>query len=224
MIGIGIKNAIDRVNPPFPYTLPSLAAWYARNRGITLNGGNVSQWDDQSGKGRHLKQGTASFQPSFESDNTILFDGVDNFLKADAFTLVQPSAVFLLFRQVSWTTGEYIHDGDTILSGALFQHTASPQLRINSGASVGNNSGLAVGVYGVSVAGFNGASSFIQIDNGTPVTGNAGSSGMGGFTLGANGSDSAFSNIQVKEVILLSAIPDAVTKNLIIDYLLNVVN
>ena len=43
--------------------VPGLEALYKRGVGITLNGREVSQWDDQSGNGNHLKQSTATNQP-----------------------------------------------------------------------------------------------------------------------------------------------------------------
>ena len=43
----------------------SPAAWYKAESGITLNGSNVSQWDDQSGNGRHLVQATSARQPAY---------------------------------------------------------------------------------------------------------------------------------------------------------------
>jgi len=46
---------------------------------ITLNGANVSQWEDKSGHGRHATQGTTARQPA-KIANGIQFDGVDDFL------------------------------------------------------------------------------------------------------------------------------------------------
>lgn len=48
---------------------------------ITLNGGNVSQWNDKSGNGRHATQATAANQPTYSATNFpgslpgLLFDG-----------------------------------------------------------------------------------------------------------------------------------------------------
>lgn len=40
------------------------AAWFMASRGVTVTGSGVSQWDDQSGNARHLKQGTDANRPS----------------------------------------------------------------------------------------------------------------------------------------------------------------
>ena len=45
----------------------SLALWLDAEdtSTITLNGSNVSQWDDKSGNGRHVSQATAANQPAY---------------------------------------------------------------------------------------------------------------------------------------------------------------
>lgn len=50
---------------------------------ITLNGSNVSQWDDKSGNGRNATQATAANQPAYTTaglngKNVVTFDGSDN--------------------------------------------------------------------------------------------------------------------------------------------------
>ena len=49
-----------------PAMIPGLVLWLAGNKSpMTLNSGNVSQWDDFSGNGNHATQGTATFQPLY---------------------------------------------------------------------------------------------------------------------------------------------------------------
>lgn len=40
-------------------------AWWLRGDDVTLNGADVSSWNDKSGNGRHFTQGTPSQQPLF---------------------------------------------------------------------------------------------------------------------------------------------------------------
>ena len=42
-----------------------LKLWLRADRGITKAGGVVSQWDDQSGNGNHVTQGTVGLRPAF---------------------------------------------------------------------------------------------------------------------------------------------------------------
>src|SRR5690348_15932843 len=164
--------------------LPNLAAYFKFNTGITVTGAGVSQWSDQSGNGRHLLQATDTYRPALQADGSILFDGADNYLKCNAFTLNQPETIYLRLKQVTWTTAEYFCDGNATATGAVLQAAAgspaSPQIELRAGGVIGPNSDLAIGSYGVVCAVINGASSVLVVDSGAAVTGNAGASNMGG--------------------------------------------
>ena len=104
-----------------PSELSNLEAWYRFNQGITVTGSGVSQWDDASGNANHLLQAVDTNRPSKEADGSILFDGVDNYLKAVAFTLIQPETVYILLKQVTWVNQARFFDGDTMNSGIVRQ-------------------------------------------------------------------------------------------------------
>lgn len=196
------------------------AAWFMFNTGITSATSLVSQWNDQSGNGRHLKQATGTNQPTVQADGSILFDGVDNYLKCDAFTFNQPETIYILGKQVTWTINDRWMDGDTVNSGVIYQNAVTPDLSLFAGdGPAATNAGLAVDTYGVIAAVFNGASSLLQINNGAPTTGNPLTAGLGGFTLGATATPNNYGNIQVKEVILYAAAHDADTRRRVIRYL-----
>lgn len=208
--------------PPEPITALTPAAWYRYGIGITVNGQGVSSWADQSGNGRDLLQGTDGARPPLQADNSILFNGTDEFLAA-AFTLNQPESVYILFNPVSFTANDRILDGATLNTGGVIQTTSTPTLRLNAGTNTAGFSGPAVGVYGVVAAVFNGASSVQQFNNNTPVVADAGLGNMGGLTLGANGvAVGNYANIQVKEVIVFAAAHDAATRATVITYLATV--
>ena len=197
----------------------SPAAWYQFGVGITSAGGLVSAWADQSGKGRNLVQAVGSNQPTLDTDNSILFDGVDNFLAVN-FTLNQPETVYALVKQVTWTSADRILDGQTNIGGTLTQSGASPIFFPFAGSSAGNNGNLAVGAFGAIAIVFNGASSLSQVGTTTPVTGNAGANNMGGLTLGAAGGGIAsWGNVAFKEVIVYPTAHDAATRARVICYL-----
>lgn len=198
----------------------SPVAWYRYGVGITSALGLVSAWADQSGNGNDLAQGTGTNQPALQSDNSILFDGVDNQMEA-TFTLNQPCTYYILFKQVSWTSGEVVMDGSAA-QVIILQRTASPQLAINAGSFVGNVSTLAIDAYGVVAAVFNGASSSVQVNNGTPATGDCGANNPGGTSVGATRAIGSPSNVQVKEVIVFAAAHDAATRTAVITYLATV--
>ncbi len=87
-------------------------AFFDSALGITKDGSNfVSNWADQSGEDNHLLQATGTNQPLWSSTG-VLFDGVDNLMKCVAFTLVQPEMLYLVLKQVSWTSPRYLFSGD----------------------------------------------------------------------------------------------------------------
>lgn len=203
------------------YKSSTAAFWFKFNTGITVTGAGVSQWDDQSGNTRHLKQGTDTNRPALQADGTILFDGADNFLKCDAFTFAQPETIYVLGKQVTWTANDRWFDGNTNLSGTLQQRVGSPQVGIVAAAAVGNISPT-LDTYCVISCVFNGASSRVQLNHTAAVSGDVGAGDMGGLTLGANGTPGTYGNVQIKELIGFSAAHDANTRARIIDYLINV--
>jgi len=208
----------------FPSELSGLKVWTRFDSGITVTGSGVSQWDDQSGNGNHLKQVTDTNRPSKESDGSILFDGVDNFLKADAFTLVQPETVYILFKQITWSDNDYIFDGNLANYGMMRQSIGgtSPDLAIFAGTALAANSDLALGDYGVASVVFNSTNSLLSVDNGIPLTGDAGTRDMGGFILGGHVTGVTYSNIQVKEICVFDSAHNTATRTGIISYLSNV--
>ncbi len=202
----------------------SPALWCRYGRGITVTGSGVSQWEDQSGNGRHLLQGTDTNRPALQTDGTILYDGVDNYLAA-TFAISQPCTFYALLTQVSWTSTDYIWDGATTNMGRLMQSGVSPNLVYDTDATANIAlSGAAIGTYAVYSVVYNGASSSGQINNGALASGNAGAGNPGGFTLGARGGGTGAlaSNIRVKEVILFGAAHAANTRSLIVNYLLSI--
>jgi hypothetical protein len=197
------------------------AAWFRFGQGITSAGGLVSQWNDQTTNARHLKQATGTNQPALNADGSILFDGVDNFMKCTAFTLNQPETVYVLFQQVTYTGG-FVFDGNALDAGEVLQQGSSPELRMFAGTLLPSITSLAVGVYGILVCVFNGASSSFQHNLNSPTTGNCGAANMGGFTLAAKGDNTVWGNIQVKECIIFAGAHDAATRTLVIGYLASV--
>jgi hypothetical protein len=201
-----------------------LAAWFRYGIGITTVTGAVSQWDDASGNGRHLKQGTGANRPTLKADNTILFSGTaTHFLKCDAFTLVQPETVYFLGKQITWTANDSLWDGNAVNTMRLFQTGTTPSLSLQAGATVAANTEFTLDTYMAICAVYNGASSLIQVMGNTPTTGSAGAGNAGGFHLGVAGdSGSGPSNIEVKEVLIFAAAHNPVQRAAVLKYLARV--
>lgn len=193
--------------------------WYRYDKGITIATG-ASQWDDQFSEGNHAKQATGADQPLVQSDGSLLFDGISQFLKADAFTFVQPETVYILVNQKTWANNDnYIFDGNAVAKGIIYQLNSTPENTAYAGTNLSDISPV-LDTYNILTAVFNGASSVLQLNNDTPVEGDAGANDMGGFTLGSAGDGgSRWANIQVKEVAGYSGAHDAVTRARMIQYL-----
>ena len=122
---------------------------------ITLNGSTVSQWDDKSGNGYHVSQGTASNQPTYvtavlNSKNIVRFDGVNDIISNSSAQPVAGSSSRTIFYVFSCNSavGGNVNNVDY----ALYFGTANPALggvialsqelgiRVNSGYRIFNQS------------------------------------------------------------------------------------
>lgn len=211
-------------NPFNPDLITQLkpAAWFRFGVGITVTGAGVSTWADQSGNGRDLLQGTDTNRPALQADSSILFDGVDNFLKCSAFTFNQPYTVYILGKQITWADSDRIFSGNAVNTMDLHQSSGgvSPQVSLSAGSGAANNGEWALNVYAAVASVFNGASSSLRVNNTAATTGDAGAGNAGGFELGADsGGTARWSNIQVKEVILFSGAHNTATQDRVINYL-----
>jgi len=181
-------------------------AWFLKGIGQTVTGSGVSQWDDISGNGRHLLQGTDSARPALQADGSVLFNGTSHYLKCSAFTLNQPTCVLMVVNVKAWTANDRLFDGNASDSVTALQNTSTPKISLNAGVALGPITPplneLHVHKY---VA--NGASSSIGYDKNASTAGNAGTNNMGGFTLGARGVGDVPSNIQVYETVIFPIAP-----------------
>lgn len=153
---------------------------------------------------------------------SLLFDGTDDYMKTAAFTLNQPETVYLVVSQISWTANEYFVDGDAGSSMGILTRAVgggAPDIQLYAGSSLSPHVGPAVGSFGIITAVFNGASSLLQTNATTALTGQAGTTNAGGVTLGAAGSALVPSNIQVKEVLIFPASHDAGQRATVRNYL-----
>jgi hypothetical protein len=180
----------------------------------------VSVWEDKLGSGRDLLQAVGANQPKWFATNGILFDGLAHFMKTATFTYVQPHQIYMVFKQVTWALNDTVFDGDTQNSVVFYQTATTPDLKLFAGINSAANSNLAVDTFGISRTLANGASSSLQINETTAVTGDFGTNNMGGFTLGGRGAaGSNPMNIQVKEIILRKIVDTAPNNQAIYDYL-----
>ena len=138
----------------------------------------------------------------------LLFDGSADYFKSASFPLSQPENVYFVGRQVTWTQGEPLMDGNSasesmkIGQGYASAGSTSPTLSLYSGTDAAENSGLAVKKSGVITAQFNGASSSLRINRGSAVVGNAGTQNAGGIQVGSRITSGTYGNVFVHEILI----------------------
>lgn len=194
-------------------------AWYRYGVGQTITAGKVSQWNDYSGNRRNLLQATGAAQPVADGKGGITCDGVATFMQA-TFTLAQPYVIAALVNQVSWTSTNVIMDGVTNNTAAIVQTTTTPQLNLNAGSSACAQTGATLGQWKSLIAVGNGANCALFAESLTGATGNAGTGGPGGITLGASGDGTTkFGNCGFREVIIFNYLLDDQKIRLVRKYL-----
>lgn len=178
----------------------SLVAWFRRGVGVTSSGGFASAWADQSGNGRDLLQANGAHQPAYDGSAVLTFDGVSDRMEA-VFALNQPHQVSMLMNLETVVAGRVFFDG-SVAYAQVFVANATPTLSAYAGASAITSDTLSAATYHALTTLFNGASSSITIDGGSPATGNPGALNPGGFLLAMERLYVGPSNISVKEIIL----------------------
>lgn len=185
---------------------------YDENSTITKDGSNlVSEFKDFLNQAGSKLTASGTLRPTHQSDG-ILFNGTTNRLKG-AFTLVQPEVIYGNLKQITWGSSRYIFDGYSANdpganNGCVQQFSASPQLLAYAGIVGSTNNNLAIDQWGILRVTFNGASSKIQVNETTPVTGNFGAANMNGLSIGGFAGINVTSpapysaNIKVKEFII----------------------
>jgi len=188
-------------------------AWYdaADTATITESGGAVSQWDDKSGNGRHVSQGTASRQPitgtrTLNNKNVLDFVSADglfsaNLNQAQPFTIFGVAQSDVLLPANSQFVGNDVGAPTIFINGAggwsIFALTI-----LNSNVVNDTNSHVLSAI-------FNGASSSLSLDKRIIATGNAGTAGLVNkrIVLGLSGGDlSSVWDGTIAEIIYYSKI------------------
>lgn len=203
---LGWATSKAAAGAPFsPSQLTNLRGWWESDSGFT-----PSSWADKSGLGNNLAQGTAGFQPTSVAAQinglpAILFDGVDDRMAVAIASVAQPTTVFAVVRQETWTAADYIWDGATSDTMRCFQQTASPGVSIAAGSTIGPNNNLAVGSFGLITAIYDGASGSLQINSTAATTGAIGASNGGGLTIGSRANGTVAGNVSFAGIIIMAA-------------------
>lgn len=197
----------DAFSPLTSVKSATLNMWYDTSvpSSITSSSNLVSQWNDLSGNGRHLKQ-TGVQKPDLTAEG-ILFNSDYMVTDAIASPIAQPLTYFYVLQIKTWTLDTYIMDGFGASNRQVMSMGATtPKVKIYGGAGfvAQGDDASTVAAYGIITAQYNGASSFVQTNNGTRGTGNAGTQTSNGLYLGISRSLSANGHFSVKEILVYS--------------------
>lgn len=235
--GTGVRVPIDGQNP---LMINGCALWLRADQGITLATG-VSQWNDLSGNGRVMAQGTGSAQPSPANVNG---QPSLRFVKASSQFLVAASSpkmslpmdVFVVGQLASSTAGQQAFydkgdSGDGHQNTGYFQTNSST---INLYGGVGFSAQVPDATQALCIYRFStqNANSVIYRNGSVAGTGTSGDPGPTNGSIGHIGSNiSGASNLDgwISEIIEYSRIlspseASAVTRYLGARYVIGVVN
>lgn len=177
---------------PTPESFPGLSVWYDAADVDTLtldSSGAVSAWADKSGSGRNALQAVADKRPGIKSYwklNGVAcprFDGINDDLVTAAFTLNQPTTIFVAYSSMTDQTA-------TLVDGAggrnqLYLSAVTNTLSAFAGTALNGSAATTRGNANVATGVFDGASSYVRHNAAQSATADVGSSNLsGGFVLG----------------------------------------
>ena len=145
---------------------------------------------------------TGGYHMQLVDQAMVQFDGVDDRLTAVPFSFNQPATIYLMCKQMSFTSTDYFVDGNGTNTMGITQQGTTPDIKQSAGVFSSANNGFAINTFRIITAVFDGVNSLLQIDNGgVSVIGNAGSNNPGGIMLGGRGDGSRFGNFTVLEYL-----------------------
>tara|TARA_R110002049_G_scaffold189942_1_gene358541 strand:+ start:206 stop:895 length:690 start_codon:yes stop_codon:yes gene_type:complete len=114
----------------------NLVAWYKNKEGVTLNGSNVSRWNDSSSFDHNMVQSTAEKQPAYNAST-----GALTFDKTAAQSLQTTSQIsisgdFSIGIRLDPSDVNVIVLGDNTITNEFFKITSSTKLRLKTDGSL----------------------------------------------------------------------------------------
>lgn len=134
-------------------------------------------------------------------------DNSNDFVATPLFSLPQPWWMHIVMAQKSWTIDEVLVDGRVSDSAQLYQDTTTPTLTTYAGEVGPSTTAVPVDTKVVIGMIFNGANSYIQVNGGTPVQGDAGTVAANGITLAARANGLSNGHLSFYEQIGFSGTP-----------------
>lgn len=219
----GIGGGAPASAAPFtPEDVAGLEAWY-RGDDTVDSGGVVATWSDKSGNVRPLTQATAGNRPApvTRAGQRALSFTTDFLQGAFGSLVAQPLTIYAVWETTSLAAIAIMLDGDDATNRAFMLTNTTPAVRGGATTQLGINTPATGQIYasalvanGASSA-FYGLSNFVTADQ----SGNAGTAGLDGLTVGSSYTGASPFPGYLWEVLVYSTAHDAATRKQIGDYL-----
>ena len=149
---LALKLGLSLVSTPIlggwsPDDEASLVAWYQNQVGITLNGSDVSQWDDSSSNGYDMVQATATEQPAY-SGGVLTFVSADKNNLQTSGTQISLTADFTVGLRINTSTTNGTFLADNTSAGELFKYNSASKITTKIAGSGNTDLDLDSGTFG----------------------------------------------------------------------------
>ena len=149
---LALKLGLSLVSTPrlggwSPDDETSLVAWYQNQVGITLNGSDVSQWDDSSANSYDMVQATATEQPAY-SAGVLTFVGanLENLQTSGTQISLLEDFTLGLRINISTTNGAFLADNTS--TNEYFKFSSASRISFKIAGSSSTNLDLDSGTFG----------------------------------------------------------------------------
>jgi hypothetical protein len=201
-----------------PRSIPGLQLWVRAAWTYHVDGGTVSHWFDESGKGKHLFMPTGALQPlrkynrwSPHGVDSVNFDGSDVMRVNGQPIPTGGNMTAVVVARLEKPAGVFVFDtgNDSAVSRHFVQmHTTGVIVGRDGGGGSVTNASYTNGNWGVFVGTMNGASSVAVVNGSNDITGSISTDGTPPATDMRVGSryteDAAWLNTDLTELLLYS--------------------
>jgi len=150
MLKLGLDLSLSSIRPQgvwSPDDEATLVAWYQKGAGITLNGADVSQWDDSSTNGHDMLQATTSEQPAYSAGVLTFVSAFDENLQSGSQISIEDDfTVGIKINPAVGAAGTFLADNTT--SGELFKYQTSSRITVKIDGSSSTSLDLDSGTFG----------------------------------------------------------------------------
>jgi hypothetical protein len=215
MLSLKQGLSLDSIRPQGvwkPTDEASVEAWYQFKKGITLNGSDVSQWDDSSDNNIDMVQATASEQPAYSSGVLTFVSANDENLQTTGQISLSGNFTIGFRANTSTTNGTVL--GDNTTANEFFKYSTASQFRVKIDGSIANIT-LDSGTFGDDYIVITRISNVLTLyQNGTAQSSTPTLSGTADIDcIGIRATDTNGYDGTIKEIQIFSSASTALTTN-----------